>query len=83
MTQIKITTKIPLFSFSPSHRRRRPSLNLHANAPSLSSSVTNVSLNLSAMGLPDFLFDSHKRYKADTNRVAAWLAETAQKYGHM
>ena len=34
------------------------------------------------MGLPDFLFDSHKRYKADTNRVVAWLAETAQKCGH-
>src|SRR2546423_193364 len=34
------------------------------------------------MGLPDFLFDSHKRYKADTNRVAVWLAETAQKHGH-
>ena len=34
------------------------------------------------MGLPDFLFDSHKRYKADTDRVAAWLAETAQKFGH-
>lgn len=32
--------------------------------------------------LPDFLFDSHKRYKADTNRIAAWLAETAQKHGH-
>jgi hypothetical protein len=31
--------------------------------------------------LPDFLFDTHKRYKADTNRVAAWLAETAQKCG--
>jgi hypothetical protein len=35
------------------------------------------------MGLPDFLFDSHKRYKADTNRVAAWLAETAQKCGYV
>jgi hypothetical protein len=34
------------------------------------------------MGLPDFLFDSHKRYKADTNQVAVWLAETAQKYGY-
>jgi hypothetical protein len=32
------------------------------------------------MGLPDFLFDSDKRYKADTNHVAAWLAKTAQKY---
>ena len=31
--------------------------------------------------LPDFLFDTHKRYKADTNRVAAWLVETAQKCG--
>jgi hypothetical protein len=31
--------------------------------------------------LPDFLFDTHKRYKADTNRVAEWLAETAQKCG--
>jgi len=30
------------------------------------------------MGLPDFLFDRHKRYKADTNRVARWLAETSQ-----
>ena len=30
------------------------------------------------MGLPEFLFDSHKRYKADTNCVAAWLAETSQ-----
>ena len=32
--------------------------------------------------LPSFLFDSHKRYKEDTNRVATWLVETAQKYGH-
>jgi hypothetical protein len=31
--------------------------------------------------LPDFLFDTHKRYKADTNRVAEWLAKTAQKWG--
>lgn len=31
--------------------------------------------------LPDFLFDTHKRYKADTNRVAEWLARTAQKWG--
>jgi len=31
--------------------------------------------------LPTFLFDTYKRYKADANRVAAWLAETAQKYG--
>ena len=32
--------------------------------------------------LPSFLFNSHKRYKEDTNRVATWLVETAQKYGH-
>ena len=32
--------------------------------------------------LPPFLFDSHKRYKEDTNRVITWLAETAQKCGH-
>ena len=32
--------------------------------------------------LPDFLFDTYKRYKADTDRVAAWLVETAQKCGH-
>ena len=32
--------------------------------------------------LPHFLFDSHKRYKDDTNRVASWLAETAQKCGY-
>jgi hypothetical protein len=31
--------------------------------------------------LPAFLFDTHKRYKADTNRVVTWLAETAQKCG--
>src|SRR5436190_11955186 len=34
------------------------------------------------MGLPDFLFDSDKCYRADTNRVAPWLAETVQKFGH-
>src|SRR5271167_2118079 len=32
--------------------------------------------------LPSFLFDNYKRYKEDTNRVATWLAETAQKHGH-
>lgn len=32
--------------------------------------------------LPHFLFDSHKRYKEDTNRVASWLAETGQKCGY-
>ena len=32
--------------------------------------------------LPSFVFDSYKRYKEDTNRVATWLVETAQKYGH-
>src|ERR1700676_2978899 len=32
--------------------------------------------------LPDFLFDTYKRYKADTNRVVAWLVETSQKCGH-
>ena len=31
--------------------------------------------------LPEFLFDTHKRYKADTNRVAEWLAQTAQRCG--
>ena len=31
--------------------------------------------------LPQFLFDTHKRYKADTNRVAEWLAETSQRCG--
>jgi hypothetical protein len=36
---------------------------------------------MSALPLPDFLFDTHKRYKADTNRVSQWLAETAQKCG--
>jgi len=32
--------------------------------------------------LPSFLFDNYQRYKEDTNRVATWLAETAQKHGH-
>lgn len=32
--------------------------------------------------LPEFLFDTYKRHKADTNRVAAWLVETAQKCCH-
>jgi hypothetical protein len=36
---------------------------------------------MASLPLPDFLFDTHKRYKADTNRVAQWLAETAQKCG--
>jgi hypothetical protein len=31
--------------------------------------------------LPSFLFDTYKRYKADTNRVTAWLVSTAQKCG--
>ena len=32
--------------------------------------------------LPAFLFDNYKRYKEDTNRIAAWLVETAQQHGH-
>ena len=32
--------------------------------------------------LPAFLFDNYKRYKEDTNRIATWLVETAQKHGH-
>ena len=36
----------------------------------------------SSMVLPDFLFDTYRRYKADTSHVIAWLAETAQKYGY-
>ena len=32
--------------------------------------------------LPPFLFDTHTRYKEDTDLVATWLAETAEKYGH-
>jgi hypothetical protein len=32
--------------------------------------------------LPEFLFHSYKRYKVETNRVAAWLAETAQTCGY-
>lgn len=32
--------------------------------------------------LPDFLFDTYRRYKADTGQVVAWLAETAQKSGY-
>jgi hypothetical protein len=32
--------------------------------------------------LPSFLYDSHKRYKEDSNHVATWLARTAQKYGY-
>ena len=31
--------------------------------------------------LPAFLFDNYKRYKEDTNRIATWLVETAQKHG--
>jgi hypothetical protein len=30
--------------------------------------------------LPGFLFDTYKRYKADTNRVTAWLTKTAQAF---
>jgi len=30
--------------------------------------------------LPDFLFDTHKRYKADTEKVLTWLVRTAKKY---
>ena len=33
--------------------------------------------------LPPFLFDSRKLYKEDTNTVVTWLAETAQKCGHV
>ena len=35
------------------------------------------------MTLPSFLFDSHKRYKEETNRVVTWLVETAQKCGFL
>jgi hypothetical protein len=32
--------------------------------------------------LPEFIFDSHKRYKADTNQLTAWLVETAEGLGY-
>jgi hypothetical protein len=31
--------------------------------------------------LPEFLFSSYKQYKTDTNKIAYWLAETANKCG--
>ena len=33
--------------------------------------------------LPDFLFSTYKQYKADTDKVATWLAETARKCGYI
>lgn len=32
--------------------------------------------------LPDVLFSSYRRYKADTDRSTTWLAETAQACGY-
>ena len=32
--------------------------------------------------LPEFIFDTNKRYKADTEKVLAWLCETAKKCGY-
>ena len=32
--------------------------------------------------LPEFIFDSYKRYKADTNQLTAWLVETAKGLGY-
>ncbi|ORZ34816.1 hypothetical protein BCR44DRAFT_47049, partial [Catenaria anguillulae PL171] len=32
--------------------------------------------------LPDFLFGKHRQYKADTNRLATFLAETAHRLGY-
>lgn len=31
--------------------------------------------------LPNFLYDTYKQYKADTDKIATWLAETAKKCG--
>lgn len=32
--------------------------------------------------LPDFLFSTYKQYKADTDKIATWLAETAKNCGY-
>jgi hypothetical protein len=32
--------------------------------------------------LPYFIFDSYKRYKADTNQLTTWLVETAKVLGY-
>src|SRR5271155_3659171 len=32
--------------------------------------------------LPDFLFSTYKQYKADTDKITTWLAETAKKCGY-
>ncbi|CAM6087362.1 unnamed protein product [Calypogeia fissa] len=32
--------------------------------------------------LPEFIFDSHKQYKADTNQFTSWLVETAEGLGY-
>ena len=34
------------------------------------------------MALPECLVDTYKRYKADTCRVAGWLAQTSEAYGY-
>jgi len=34
------------------------------------------------MGLPDYPYDTYRRYKADTSQVFDWLAQTARKSGY-
>ena len=55
--------------------------NLEAPCVQLSSNSL-VAFTTAMTTLPPFLFDTHKRYKEDTNRVPTWLAETAQKCGY-
>jgi hypothetical protein len=45
-------------------------------------SFTFFAFNSVLMGLTDYLFDTYRRYKADTTHIFGWLAETARKYGY-